>query len=125
MLEVKTVSGINPLPLSTQLERRNITSIAIRKPGAGRKSATGAVLASQEVVDAGHLKIVNPSGDHIAQLPLNVLERDYLNANPLTVSWDDISTTSSHIVLDVSASGYNSAHVIELIIGYDGPVCRV
>ncbi len=125
VLELRTTGGVVNLPLSTALERRTITSIAVRRPSANRKSATGAPIATQEVVDTAHLKMVTADGDHIAQIPLNLLERDYLNAEPLSVEWQNISTTASYITLDTGATGYNSTHVIELILGYDGPVCRV
>lgn len=125
VLEVRTSSGIIALPKSSLLEQNKVTSIAVRKPGAGLKGASGAVLAAQAVMDTAHLKVVTPGGLHIAQLPLNLLERAFGDSEPLSVMWGDISAESSTITLDTTASGYNAAHIIELVIGYESQACRV
>lgn len=118
-IEVTTSSANVALPTNQTLESRRITSIGIRKAASGLKSKTGKTLAAAAVIATGHLKIMGPSGNFLSEIPLNMLERDANSPEHLHVNWQEISTSNSGITIDTGASGYDAAHVVEIIIGYD------
>ena len=126
MIEVVTASSNIALPENAKLNKKRITSIAVRKAGSGKKSVTGKTLASAGVIATAHLKLVNEQGDFLTNIPVEMLERDANSPEHLRVDWKNIGTTQSSIVLDTAASGYDAAHVIEIVFGYDcSPNCAV
>lgn len=124
-IEVTTSGGSFALPTNKIIETRRITSVGIRKAASGQKSKSGKTLAAAAVIATAHLKLVDSSANFLAELPLGMLERDANSPEHLRVNWQDIGTSQSTVSLDTGASGYDAAHVIELIFGYDcTPQCN-
>lgn len=119
VIEVATASNSVALPTNQILENRQITSVGIRKAASGQKSRTGKTLAAAAVMATAHIKLADASGTAIADLPLNMLERDANSPEHLRVNWQKIAPSQSTIVLDTAAAGYDATHVIELVFGYD------
>lgn len=125
MIEVVTASNSVSLPTNQIVEGRTITSIGMRKAAAGQKSRYGKTLAASGVIATAHLRLADAGGGTIAEIPLNMLERDANSPEHLRVNWQGVQPSQSSIVLDTAASGYDATHVIELVFGYDcGQQCK-
>lgn len=122
-VSVLTNGGVINLPDVDRLNKGTIRSVLIRRnpTGTTRKNIKGQTLAADTVTATAHLTLVTKNGMETLVIPLESVQRDFNAPDALQVCLPDIATSSSYITLDTSASGYNSAHVIELIFGIDCP----
>lgn len=127
ILEVTTAGTSNALPESNRIRQSRITSLMVpRAGGATLYSPTGAVLATDAVVQSSYLSLVNENGTELQKIPLAHLQRDYNGPEPLHVNLKDIDPTQSRIVIgSLSASGYSATASILITFGLDCDNCGV
>lgn len=117
MVQSVTTSSNNlPLPDSSRIRNGKVRSLQIRRAGSATLyDINGATLAADSVVAGAHLIVNNANGFNIAPIPLQTLQRDYNNPEPMRVKWLNIDPTQCRIVLNTAASGYSATAVIELL----------
>lgn len=117
-------SGSNiTLPDVDRLSKGTIRTILVRRSnGVTLKNINGQTLAADTVIATAHLRLTTKNGAETLVYPLSALQRDVNSPEALCVNLPEISLASSGIVLDTTASGYNAAHVIEIVFGIDCPI---
>jgi len=112
-----TSGSVITLPDNARIRDGHVRSISVRRAnGQVLLNNLGQQLASDGVIYTAHLNLVDGSGSPLAQMPVQNLWRDTNYPEPLaTNNWKNIDPTQSTITLSTGASGYNAAHVIELV----------
>ncbi len=117
----QTASDTNELKYSERLNKKRLTHVWMRVAGGVQKDKSGATLASLGVIKTAHLKLVDGTGNEVWTMPLESLQRDFNGPDPLCIRNLNIDSSQCVITLDTGASGYNAAHVIELLWGIECP----
>lgn len=121
--EVTTSGGILQLPTSAndRIKQSRLTSVWVPRSGTTTlKSPLGATVAADTVLATAYLSLKDVNGKEVIQLPFWQIMRDYNAPAPLKLCLDNVDLTQSTIRLDTTATGYNAAHAIVIVFGYDG-----
>lgn len=121
-LEVVTNGAAINLPVNQRIQNANIKRILVRRSGSATlKSVTGKTLAADTVIATAHLILNDLGGKEKIKYPISALQRDFNSPDAYQCDLVNIDPTQCQIILDTTASGYNAAHVVEIIFGIECP----
>jgi hypothetical protein len=123
-ISVPARASVVTFPSNKRIEDGKVTSISIRRvPSGTATDKNGNTLAVDAVIAGAHFSFVTKDGKEVADFPARLIERDFNAPEPLQVEWTDLDLTQSRIIIPLTATGYNAAHVIEATFGLECDTC--